>query len=102
MYPTDSLLSEWVNKTTQVASSSRPTLWQLCSQGGGDGDEAASSAAVVDGHLLALPEVPGVTVALVAELVEGEAAVHEHSWIGGLHLAPCGGPAPGGGQEPRV
>ena len=60
-------------------------MWQLSGEGGGDGHEAAASAAVVDGHLLALAEVTGVTVALVAELVEGEAAVHEHSWTGRLH-----------------
>ena len=39
----------------------------------------------MDGHLLALAEVTGVAVALVAELVEREAAVHEHSWTDRLH-----------------
>ena len=39
----------------------------------------------MDGHLLALAEVTGVAVALVAELVECEAAVHENSWTDGLH-----------------
>ena len=52
------------------------TLRHLSCQRRRDGDEAELAAAVVDRHLLALPHVVHVGVALVAELLKGEPAVH--------------------------
>ena len=54
-------------------------MWHLGGQGRRDGDETEVCATVVDGHLLALARVGGVAKALVAKLLEGVAAVHQHS-----------------------
>lgn len=59
------------------------TLWNLGGQGGGDGDEVALAAAVVHGHLAALPGVAAVAVALRHEEVQGVAPVHQHAFLGG-------------------
>ena len=55
------------------------TLRQLGAEGGGDGDEALFPGAVVHRHLLALAKVLVVAVALVHEVVQREAAVHQHA-----------------------
>ena len=56
------------------------TLRHLRGEGAGDGDEGVLGAAVVYRHLLPLARVAAVAVALVAELVEAVAAVHQHPW----------------------
>ena len=55
------------------------TLRHLSCERAGDGDEGVLRAAVVDGHLLPLARVCAVAVALVTELVEAVASVHEDS-----------------------
>ena len=55
------------------------TLRHLCCKRAGDGNEGVLRAAVVDGHLLALARIRAVAVALVTELVEAVASVHEDS-----------------------
>ena len=52
------------------------TLWHLSCQRRGDGNKVEVRTAVVDGHLLALAHVKAVAVALVAELIQREPAVH--------------------------
>ena len=66
--------SQWEGKR------SNRTLRQLRGKWRGNRDEVEIVGAVVDGHLLALSQVGRVAVALVAELVQCEPAVHQHSW----------------------
>ncbi len=67
--------SKWKKLISHV-NWSAPTLRHLRCQRRRDGDEAELAAAVVNRHLLALAHVIDVGVALVAELLQGEAAVH--------------------------
>ena len=55
------------------------TLRHLGGQRRRDGDETEVGAAVVDRHLLPLARVGGVAKALVAKVLQGVAAVHQHS-----------------------
>lgn len=55
------------------------TLRYLSGQRGGDGDKVQVPAAIVDGHLSALPEVVGVGVALGHEQIQGKSSVHQDS-----------------------
>ena len=74
------------NSSTQLVKlavrreTSNWTLRQLRGKWRGNRDEVEIVGAVVDGHLLALAQVGRVAVALVAELVQREPAVHQHSW----------------------
>lgn len=54
------------------------TLRDLSGQRGGNGDKVQVFAAIVDGHLPALPKVIGVSVALSHEQIQRKAPVHEH------------------------
>lgn len=56
------------------------TLRDLCGQRGGDGDEVALLAAIVNGHLAPLARVIHVAVALGHEQFQRVVAVHEHTW----------------------
>ena len=56
------------------------TLWHLSGQRTGDGDKSVFSAAVVNRHLLPLAIVSTVAIALVTELIQTVASVHQHSW----------------------
>ena len=56
------------------------TLWHLSGQRTGDGDKSVFSAAVVYRHLLPLAIVSTVAIALVTELIQTVASVHQHSW----------------------
>ena len=55
------------------------TLWQLGGEWGRNGDKVEIVRTIMDRHLLPLSSVPSVAVALVAELVQREPAVHQHS-----------------------
>ena len=57
------------------------TLRHLSTKGAGDGHEVVLHRAVVHGHLPSLALVIHVAVALVHELLDGVAAVHQHSCI---------------------
>ena len=63
------------------------TLWQLCCKGRWDCDKVETARAVVNWHLLPLPQIASVAIALVAELVQCEPTVHQHAWLQGTERA---------------
>ena len=76
------------------------TLRHLGGEWRGDGHEGVLRGAVVDGHLLAPAQVAVVAVALVAELLQAEAAVHQYACsIPGRTWLEIKGLTTGQGQE---